>query len=261
MPHVAQRGGRCPIPGNIEGQVGRGSLQGVGLNGLWKVPSSLNYSISPVFLCREMQFKGCVDWIVENKACNSSCQHLSAHARHLQGHKAKLDASVLSEGSWGLYPWCTFHLVAVGSLCLIQFCMCDRQPFWAHCLQAGSLTVLFQFPGGRMTGKWDATLHKMLSSRATGDSWYGKVTLMEDIYVVFFIGNSWVQRKRQLDWQVKLHSNRVGKLERIRTKSQAGRWQEPQGWVVTQREDLCLRLLYLNLWFCFLKMYHLLFLC
>ena len=46
LAQVAQRGGRCPIPGNIQGQVGRGSEQpdlvgnvsahgmGVGLDGL-----------------------------------------------------------------------------------------------------------------------------------------------------------------------------------------------------------------------------------
>jgi len=46
LEHVAQRGGGCPFPGNIQGQVGRGSEQpglvedvpahckGVGLDGL-----------------------------------------------------------------------------------------------------------------------------------------------------------------------------------------------------------------------------------
>ena len=48
LAQVAQRGGRCPIPGNIQGQVGRGSEQpdlvedvpahcgGVGLDDLWR---------------------------------------------------------------------------------------------------------------------------------------------------------------------------------------------------------------------------------
>jgi len=46
LEQIAQRGGRCPIPGNVQGQVGRGSerpdvvegvpahCRGVGLNGL-----------------------------------------------------------------------------------------------------------------------------------------------------------------------------------------------------------------------------------
>ena len=42
LEQVAQRGGRCPIPGNIQGRVGRGSEQpgpvagGVRLHGLWR---------------------------------------------------------------------------------------------------------------------------------------------------------------------------------------------------------------------------------
>ena len=50
LAQVAQRGSRCSIPGNIPGQVGRGSEQpgliedvpahcgGVGLDGLWGAP-------------------------------------------------------------------------------------------------------------------------------------------------------------------------------------------------------------------------------
>jgi len=57
LEEVAQRGGSCPIPGNIQGQVGQGSEQpdlvvdvptqcrGVGLRWPLKVPSNPNYSV------------------------------------------------------------------------------------------------------------------------------------------------------------------------------------------------------------------------
>jgi len=57
LAQVAQRGGRCPIPGNIQGQVGQGSEQpdpaedvpahcrGFRLDGLQKVSFNPNYSM------------------------------------------------------------------------------------------------------------------------------------------------------------------------------------------------------------------------
>lgn len=53
LEEVAQRGGRCPIPGNIQGQAGHGSQQPDPFEDvpaywdstrwLWKVPSNPNY--------------------------------------------------------------------------------------------------------------------------------------------------------------------------------------------------------------------------
>jgi len=44
LAQVARRGGQCPIPGNIEGQVGRGSEQ-PGLVG--DIPANPNCSVIP----------------------------------------------------------------------------------------------------------------------------------------------------------------------------------------------------------------------
>lgn len=135
-----------------------------------------------------------------------------------QGHKQSWVYQCYQRAVRDCIPAVPFTLLPlVLSLFHVQFYTCSRQPFWAHCPQAGSLTGPSQFPGGGMTGKWDVTLFKMFSTRATGDSWHAKVTLMGDIYgLVFFVGNSWVQKEKG-NWtdRWELHNNRVGKPERI----------------------------------------------
>lgn len=135
------------------------------------------------------------------------------------------------------------------SPCHLWFCLSSNS---AHA--TGSLSELvayrqaaWQFPPNSLEQGW----------QGSGMSLSTKCFLLErqvipgvgkwlswGIFMLFFVVNSWVQ-KEKATWtdRWELHSNRVGKPERIRAKSQAGRWQEPRGCVVTQREDLCLRLL------------------